>query len=360
MIFPVTAAQGGIDGGVTGMGQKRASGLLAGLTAAGMLVCAVGMASADDFKGKQIRLIVGSGTGGGYDGHARLLARHMAKYIPGNPTFVVQNMPGAGSLNAANYIYNLAPKDGTVIGTTHRFVPIMPLLEMDGAKFDASKFTYIGSSDKEVGLCIAWHASGFKTFEDVQKKELIVGTTGAGAQLTTFYAALANVAGAKLKVISGYKSSRELNLAMEKGEIQGRCGASYGSLKAEATTLLDENKLNILLQIGLDKDAELQHVPLLLDVVKDKAIYKDAFELLLTPTSVARPFFGPPGIAKPTADMLRAAFDSSMQDPKLLAEAEAQRFKVEPTKGRDIQSIVEHLYMAKPEVVAQAKALVAD
>lgn len=343
------------------MGMKTASGLAAGILAAAAVLGAAttGMA-AEDFKGKQVKVIVGSGSGGGYDGHARLLARHMGRHIPGNPTFIVQNMPGAGSLAAANHIYNIAPKDGTVFGTTHRFVPIMPLLEMDGAKFDASKFTYIGSSDKEIGLCVAWHESGFKSFADVQQKEMIVGTTGAGAQLTTFYAALANVAGAKLKVISGYKSSRDLNLAMEKGEIQGRCGASYGSLKAEATTLLEENKLNILLQLGLDSEPDLRGVPLLPDVVKDKARYKDAFELLLTPASVARPFFGPPGIPQATADMLRAAFDASMKDPKLLAEAEQQRFRIEPTKGRDIQLIVARLYQAMPEVVALAKELVAD
>jgi tripartite-type tricarboxylate transporter receptor subunit TctC len=342
------------------MGMRTASGLAGILAAAALLWSAATAAAAEDFKGKQVKVIVGSGTGGGYDGHARLLARHMGRHILGNPTFIVQNMPGAGSLAAANHIYNIAPKDGTVFGTTHRFVPIMPLLEMDGAKFDASKFTYIGSSDKEIGLCIAWHESGFKSFADVQQKEMIVGTTGAGAQLTTFYAALANVAGAKLKVISGYKSSRDLNLAMEKGEIHGRCGASYGSLKAEATTLLEENKLNILLQLGLDSEPDLRRVPLLLDVVKDKARYKDAFELLLTPASVARPFFGPPGIPQGTADMLRAAFDASMKDPKLLAEAEQQRFRIEPTKGRDIQLIVARLYQAKPEVVALAKELMAD
>lgn len=343
------------------MGMRTKSGLAAGILAAATLLwSATTTIAAEDFKGKQVKVIVGSGTGGGYDGHARLLARHMGRHIPGNPTFIVQNMPGAGSLAAANHIYNIAPKDGTVFGTTHRFVPIMPLLEMDGAKFDASKFTYIGSSDKEIGLCVAWHESGFKSFADVQQKEMIVGTTGAGAQLTTFYAALANVAGAKLKVISGYKSSRDLNLAMEKGEIQGRCGASYGSLKAEATTLLEDNKLNILLQLGLDSEPDLRGVPLLLDVVKDKNRYKDAFELLLTPASVARPFFGPPGIPQATADMLRAAFDASMKDPKLLAEAEQQRFRIEPTKGRDIQLIVARLYQAKPEVVALAKELVAD
>ncbi len=343
------------------MGMRTKSGLAAGILAAATLLwSATTTIAAEDFKGKQVKVIVGSGTGGGYDGHARLLGRHMGRHIPGNPTFIVQNMPGAGSLAAANHIYNIAPKDGTVFGTTHRFVPIMPLLEMDGAKFDASKFTYLGSSDKEIGLCVAWHESGFKSFADVQQKEMIVGTTGAGAQLTTFYAALANVAGAKLKVISGYKSSRDLNLAMEKGEIQGRCGASYGSLKSEATALLEEKKLTMLLQLGLDKDSDLPDVPLVLDVVKDKARYKDAFELLLTPASVARPFYGPPDVPQATADTLRAAFDSSMKDPKLLAEAETQRMKIDPTKGRDIQLIVERLYKAKPDVVAQAKALVQD
>lgn len=327
-----------------------------------MAGCAIATAgfAAEDFKGKQIKVIVGSGTGGGYDGHARLLARHMGRHLPGNPTFVVQNMPGAGSLAAANHIYNLAPKDGTVFGTTHRFVPIRTLLDMEGNLFDGSKFSYIGSSDSEIGLCVAWHESGFKTFADVQQKEMIVGTTGAGAQLTTFYAALSNVAGAKLKVISGYQSSRELNLAMEKGEIQARCGASYGSLKAEATTLMEEKKLNILLQLGLVKDPELLDVPLLLDVVKDKARYQAAFELLLTPASVARPFFGPPKLPPAILQTLRDAFDASMKDPKLLEEAAQQRFRVDPTKGKDIQVIIDHLYQSKPEVVALAKELVAD
>ena len=345
-------------------------GISRGLAARGALVCltvgsvaafgASTTVSAQDFKGKQVKVIVGSGTGGGYDGHARLLARHMPKYLQGNPTFIVQNMPGAGSLNAANYLYGVAPKDGTVFGTTHRFVPIYPLLEMEGAKFDASKYTYIGSSGSEVGTCVAWHTAGFKTFADMQNRELIVGTTGAGAQLTTFYAALANVAGAKLKVISGYKSSRDLNLAMEKGEIQGRCGASYGSLKAEATALLEEKKLDILLQLGLNKDRDLPDVPLLMEVVKDKERYKDAFELLLTPASVARPFFGPPDIPQPTVEALRNAFDATMKDPKMLAEAETQRFEIQATKGKDIQLIVERLYKAKPETVALAKELVQD
>lgn len=343
------------------MGTRNAVSRFAGLVAAAALLGIATTAwAAEDFKGKQIKVIVGSGSGGGYDGHARLLARHMGKYLPGNPTFVVQNMPGAGSLAAANHLYNLAPKDGTVFGTTHRFVPIRTLLDMEGSKFDGSKFSYIGSSDSEIGLCVAWHDSGFKTFADVQNKEMIVGTTGAGAQLTTFYAALSNVAGAKLKVISGYQSSRELNLAMEKGEIHARCGASYGSLKAEATALMEEKKLNILLQLGLVKDPELLDVPLLLDVVKDKARYREAFELLLTPASVARPFFGPPGIPRPILETLRDAFDASVKDPKLLAEAATQRFRIDPTKGKDIQLIVDRLYQSKPEVVALAKELVAD
>ena len=343
------------------MGLKNRFGLVAGMiTVTAVFGATTAGFAAEDFKGKQIKVIVGSGSGGGYDGHARLLARHMGKHLPGNPTFVVQNMPGAGSLAAANHIYNLAPKDGTVFGTTHRFVPIRTLLDMEGNLFDGSKFSYIGSSDSEIGLCVAWHESGFKTFADVQQREMIVGTTGAGAQLTTFYAALSNVAGAKLKVISGYQSSRELNLAMEKGEIHARCGASYGSLKAEATALMEEKKLNILLQLGLVKDPELLDVPLLLDVVRDKARYQEAFELLLTPASVARPFFGPPKLPPAILETLRDAFDASMKDPKLLAEAEAQRFRVDPTKGKDIQVIIDRLYQAKPDVVALAKELVAD
>ena len=245
--------------------------MTAALTAAATLswaARAVADPVADFYKGKQIRLILGFDTGGGDDAYGRLLARHMPKYIPGEPVFVPQNMPSAGSLTAANTLYNLAPRDGTAFGMTHRFVPLMPLLNVKGPQFDPLKFTYIGSMNSEIGLCLAMKSAGFRSMDDMKTREFVAGTTGAGAELTNFYATISNMLGVKIRVIKGYKSSNEVNLAMEKGEIQGRCGASYSSIKTAKPDFLTEHKVDILLQLSLRKDPELGDVPLLGDLVK--------------------------------------------------------------------------------------------
>jgi len=316
-------------------------------------------AVADFYKGKQIRLILGFATGGGDDTYGRLLARHMPKHIPGEPLFVPQNMPGAGSLTAANTIYNTAPRDGTAFGMTHRFVPLMPLLNVKGPHFDPLKFTYIGSMNREIGLCIAMTSAGFKSMDDMKTREFVAGTTGAGAELTTFYATISNMLGAKIRIIKGYQSSFEVNLAMEKGEIQGRCGASYSSIKSSKPDFLSEHKVDLLLQLGLRKDPELPNVPLLGDLVAT-GTDRQALELLLGPSEIGRPFMGPPGIPADRAAALRTAFMAALADPDLIKDAHVQHLDVEPVSGPEMAARIAGFYREPAAVVARTRELVAQ
>jgi tripartite-type tricarboxylate transporter receptor subunit TctC len=313
---------------------------------------------ADFYKDRKIQLMIGFGAGEAYDAYARTLAHFMPKYLPGNPLFVPQNMPGAGSLNAANAIYNTAPRDGTAFGTVHRFVPLMPLMGVEGPKFDPLKFSYIGSMNKEIGVCAVMKDAGFKSLDEMKTREFVVGTTGAGAELTTFNATVSHMLGIKLKVVTGYRTSLEINLAMERGEVQGRCGVSYGSLKNTRPEWLSEKKIDILLQLGLSKDPELSNVPLLGDLVEDSTD-KQALHLMLAPSEIGRPFFGPPGIPADRLEALRAAFDSALKDPELIAEAAKQRLDVSPVSGNDMAALIAHAYAAPDPVVERARSLVA-
>lgn len=311
----------------------------------------------DFYKGKQIRMVIGLGAGEAYDVYARLLARHMPKHIPGNPSIIPQNQPGAGSLNAINSLYNTAARDGTVIGTGHRFVPMMPLLQMDGVMFDPLKFTYIGSMNREIGVCIAMKEAGIRTLEDMRTKEFVVGTTGAGAELTNFTATLRSMLGVKLKVIVGYRTSLDINAAMEKGELQGRCGVSYGSLKTTRPQWLANKEIDIQIQLGLTKDKDLPDVPLLGDLVPNPQD-RQALELMLAPSEMGRPFLGPPDVPRDRVAALRAAFDASMKDTALLQEAEKQRLDIAPLSGAEMEALVSRLYKAPAPVVERARALV--
>jgi tripartite-type tricarboxylate transporter receptor subunit TctC len=313
---------------------------------------------ADFYKDKKITLMIGFGAGEAYDAYARTLAHTMPKYLPGSPVFVPQNMPGAGSLNAANAIYNTAPRDGTAFGTVHRFVPLMPLLGVEGPKFDPLKFTYLGSMNREIGVCAVMKSAGFTSLDEMKTREFVVGTTGAGAELTTFNATVSHMLGIKLKVVTGYRTSLEINLAMERGEVQGRCGVSYGSLKNTRPEWLSEKKIDILLQLGLSKDPELPDVPLLGDLVKDPTD-KQALHLMLAPSEIGRPFFGPPDVPDDRVKALRAAFDAALKDPDLIAEAAKQRLDVSPVSGVDMTALIARAYAAPKPVVERARALVA-
>jgi tripartite-type tricarboxylate transporter receptor subunit TctC len=336
----------------------RPAAALAALLAA--LCCfappAAAQGAAEFYRGKQITLTIGLGAGTTYDAYARLLARHMARHIPGEPVMIPSNRPGAGSLSAVNSLYNTAARDGTVIGTGHRFVPLMPLLGLPGAQFDALKFNTIGSMARETGLCIARKDAGIRSLQDIRTREFLVGTTGAGSELTTFIATMTNMLGAKFKVVRGYSTSGEIDLAIERGELQGRCGVSYGSLRTTRPDWLDKKQVDVLIQLGLAKEPDLPDVPLLAELVSNQAD-RDALELMLAPADMARPFFAPPGVPAERVEILRTAFDAVMKDPALIEEAGKQHIDLMPMTGAAMQALIARLHGLPQPVLERARAL---
>jgi tripartite-type tricarboxylate transporter receptor subunit TctC len=306
--------------------------------------------SAEFYKGKTIEIDVSSTTGGGYDTHARLLARHMPKYIPGHPGMVVKNVDGASGLRLANLLYNTAPKDGTVFGTIYRSTSFDPLFGNKAAQFDASKFTWIGSASNEVSICVAWHTSGFASFDDMLARELIVATGNQGGDATQFTAIINGVFGTRMKMVSGYPGGNDMLLAMERGEVAGRCGWSWSSAKASRPGWITEKKINILLQLALAKHPELPTVPLVLDLAKtdeQKAILK----LIFARQVIAYPFVAPPGIPADRAEILRAAFLDTMRDKEFLAEAEKAQLEIRPVAGADAERLIVEAYATAAPVV---------
>ena len=309
-------------------------------------------AVADFYRGRTVQVIVGYGPGGGYDLYARTLARSLGKHIPGNPTVVAQNMPGAGGLKAANYLYNLARKDGTFIGTFARGLVIGPLLgHTQGAQFDAAKFNWIGSVSDEVSVCAFWYTSGIKTLEDMRTKPTTVGAAAAGTESEIFPTVMKNMFNLPMRVVTGYLGGgADINLGMERGEIQGRCAWSWNSLVSQSRSLLDGKKINIVLQVALRKHEDLPDVPLIMDIPTTPE-NKAALRLITSQQSIARPFAAPPGVPPERVQALRAAFDATMKDPQFLAEAKRLTLEVRPLSGREVQDVVREIYASPPEVV---------
>jgi tripartite-type tricarboxylate transporter receptor subunit TctC len=329
------------------------------LAAALMWTALGGQAACEDYNGgKPLTLIIGEPPGGGYDGYARLLARHIGRHIPGEPIIVPQNMPGAGSLNAMNYMFNVAPRDGGTFGMVQRFVVIMPLLDMPGAKFSADRLSALGSMDQDVGVCIVRREFNLGSLDELKTRPMIVGTEGGATDITTFTNTIVKLLGWKLKTVSGYNGTQAINLAIDRGEVDGRCGVSYSSL-VRTTSFLEDKRVTIFLQLAIAKDPELPDIPLLADLARGMQD-KSALELLLAPSAVARPFFLPPEVAPERVTVLRTAFDATMRDPQFLADAAQQKANIRPYAGAEMQALVERIYHLPPAVVARAKELVKE
>ena len=306
------------------------------------------------YAGKSISLVVGFAPGGGYDIYARLLARHMTKHIPGQPKIVVQNMPGAGSMRAAQFVFSAAPKDGTAIGTFGRQMGITPLLTPN-ANYDGTKFGWLGSITNEVSNCVVWHTAAVKTWEDLLVKPITFGGDGPGADPDVFALLYKNVFNAPIKLVSGYHGTTPLVLAMERGEIDGLCGYSWSTIKSKHQNWLKDKSMILLVQAGLKKDPELPDVPLVLDKAKtdeQRAILK----LFLTSQETARPFTAPPGIPADRQAALTAAFDATMKDPEFLAEAKKLNLDINPLSGKEITGLLQELY-ATPKAIVEKAAL---
>lgn len=339
----------------------KALGSLAAAAALTVLPISAGQAQsvADFYKGKTIELLIGYSPGGGYDTYARTIARHMSKHIPGNPTIVPKNQPGAGSLKLTNFLFNVAPKDGTTFGTIGRGIPMEPLLGGEGTQFDAKEFNWIGSANDEVSICVAWHTTGIEKFEDLYEKELVVGGTGSGADTDTFPMLIKNVLGAKIKLISGYPGGSDILLAMERGEVGGRCGWSWSSVKSRRMDWIREGKVNILLQMSLAKHPDIPEVPLVMDLAETRE-QKQIFRLMFARQRMGRPYVAPPGVPEERVAALRKAFMDTMKDPEFLAEAKKAKLEITPVSGEEIQTLINELYEDTPQEIVEMAAEAAE
>ena len=334
------------------------AGMTAVLAASVLSPTSVRAQSVEEFyKGKSVNMLIGFSVGGGYDLYGRHLARHIGKHIPGNPTVVPQNMSGAGSLRAANFIYSAAPKDGTAFGTFARTTGINPLLE-SGATFDGTKFTWLGSVTDDVSTCVTWHTSPVKTWKDFLEKPTTLGGQGPSSEPDIFARLYKNVFGAPVKLVAGYPGTNEIMLAMERGEVEGLCGLSWSTIKGRHTQWLRDKKINIIVQASFKLLPELTGVPLVLHQTTD--IEKlQILRLFLGAQEMARPFAAPPGIPEDRKAALIAAFEATMKDPEFLAEAEKMNLDVNPVSAKELDQLLAEAYATPKDVLRKAAQAVA-
>jgi tripartite-type tricarboxylate transporter receptor subunit TctC len=314
-------------------------------------------AVSDFYRGKTVTIIVGYTAGGGYDLYARALGRHMGKHLPGNPNFIVQNITGAGSLNAANHLYNVAAKDGTVLATFGRGLPMEPLIGTAKVQFDATKFTWLGSGANEISICATWHTSPVKTWADMLKTQFTTGGEGAGSDPDSYSLLVRNIFGAKLKLVSGYHGTSDIILAIERGEVDGRCGWSWSSIKSTRESWITEKKLNVLVHISDQKAPELAQVPTINDFANDHQ--KQVLRLVTSRQVMGRPFAAPPGVPQDRKQALRTAFDATLKDPAFLDEAGKLKLEVNPVSGADVDKLLGELYRAPKDIVEEARKAIA-
>jgi tripartite-type tricarboxylate transporter receptor subunit TctC len=310
---------------------------------------------ADFYKGRNVDVYVGYSTGGGYDIYARMLARHMGRFIPGNPTLVVKNMEGAGSLRLANWLANAGPRDGTVFGTIGRGTSFDPILGQPGAQFTAGDFSWLGSMNQEVSICAAWHDAGIKGFDDLRTKELLVGAVSNNDDTGQFARVINTVLGTKLKIVAGYPGGNDVVLAMERGEVKGRCGWSWSSVLTAHMAWWKEHKIVILVQLALAKHPDLPEVPLVTDLAKSDA-QRQMLRMIFARQVMGRPFLAPPGVPAERVAALRKAFMDTINDKEFLADAAKAKLEINPVDGEKVQALVKEIYATPPEVAKQAAA----
>lgn len=324
------------------------------LAFAALCVPSSAYAQEDFYKGKTITFTVGFGPGGGYDLYARVLGRHITNHLPGRPNVVTQNLEGAGSVRAANFVYNSAPRDGTVIAAVNQNMPMYQLLGGKAAQFEAARLQWIGSMGGSNGLLYTWYSSKTKNINDAKQNVVLLGGTGTNSDSHIFPTLINNLLGTKFKVINGYSGgSKEVHLALERGEVEGRGGNSYASLKSSNRDWLDQNKLNIIVQIGLEPEPELPKVPLLLDLAKDETDRK-IIELVSLPTFLGYAHWVSPDVPKDRVTILRRAYEATVKDPAFLAEAQKLDMMLRPKSGEDVTAIVQRVANTPADIIKKA------
>ena len=313
---------------------------------------------ADFYQGKRISMMVGSEAGGGYDAYARLVTRHLGRFIPGNPDFIVQNMPGGGGLRVTNNLYNIAPKDGTAMGVVQRAILTTPLLDARNTeiKYDPLKFNWLGSLNTETGLIVVATDAPHKEMKDLFEKELLVGSSGPTTDFMPLF--LNNVLGTKFKIIAGYKSSKDAYLAVERGEVLGRISNGYSGDKDILDPWIAQKKARFLAQLTTVKNPMFADIPLILDFARNEK-EKQAMELILSAQLWGRPFLLPPGVPADRVAAARKGFTAMMRDPEFLADAKKANVDIDVVTGDEIDTVLKRVYATPPETVeAVRKAIV--
>ena len=328
-----------------------------GMAALAWAVCASPLAAQtveEFYSDHNIDLYIGYSAGGGYDAHARTLARHMGKHIPGNPEIIPRNREGAGSMLLSNELAATLANDGTVFALIGRGQVLQPLYGVPEAQFKPREMNWIGSTSNEVSVCIAWHETPVDSWQDLITRGMIVGGTGPGADTDTFPRVLNNVLGTKLRLITGYPGGSDVVLAMERGEVEGRCGYSYSSLVSQRGDLLAENKVNILMQMSTAKHPDIPDVPLVMDIAETDRD-RQVLTMVFSPQAMGRPFVAPAGVPEDRVAALRAAFDATMADPDYIADVKQQGLDLAPVSGAEIQQLVLEMYDQPQDIVDAAK-----
>jgi hypothetical protein len=313
--------------------------------------------AAEFYRSKTLTMVISTGVGGGYDLGGRLVARHLSKHIAGNPQIVPKNMPGAGHVRGANYMAVQAPRDGTVLATIGNAVALLQVMDGGGVQYDIAKFNWIGTSDTSSATVYVWSALGVKTLDDAKSREVVIGATGAGGGNVQYPALLNNVLGTKFKVIAGYGTGSDINLAMERGEVDGRANHSFNSLLVSYPQWITEKKINIVVQIGIKPQDGYETVPMLDSFARnddERAIFK----LFSAPIALGRPVLTTQDVATDRIQLLRRAFDATMTDPDFLADANRSKLDISAIDGETLQTIAQGIVATPPAIIAKAKAAI--
>jgi len=312
--------------------------------------------AAELFAGKNLSLIIGFGPGGGYDLWGRTVARHIGKHLPGKPSVVPQNMPGAGSYVAASHIYNAAPKDGTVFGIIARDAALGPLSGAPGARFDATKLSWLGSPTKEHNVCIAFHTAQVKDVKQLRDTQLILGDTGPGTGTRSYPKVLNDLLGFKFKLVSGFRSSADVFLAMERGEVDGIC-ESLDSVNQRKPDWIASKTVNVLLQAGAEPHPSLKGVPNVFDLARNDE-ERQVLEFLYAGQGIGRPFVAPPDLPPERLKMLRDAFNATMKDPEFIADVKRNKFDLEPEDGEHLTALINKIYATPKAIIERVSNLI--
>jgi tripartite-type tricarboxylate transporter receptor subunit TctC len=325
-----------------------------------LLLGVVPARGADDvagfYRGRQLRIVVGTAAGGGYDLFARAVARHIGAHIPGNPAVIVQNLPAAGGMVMTNQLYGSAPRDGSVIGAPINGIPTAPLLAPAGAHFDATRLIWLGSTNREPYVAFVWRTAPVQSLADLRTRELIVGATAPGTTMVDFPLLTNDILGTKFRIVRGYEGTPQINTAIERGELEGQGGIGWAAVKAQVPQWIAERKIKVIAQYGLKRHPDLADVPTMLELAT-RDPDRQALTMLFARTEYGRPYFLPPEVPAARVEALRRAFDATMRDPAFVSDAAKLQLEIDPMTGEAVQALVGDLAATPSDVVARVRAI---